>query len=153
MSWHLREWLLHVEGEFKQVLVVCRSLLTGVQLCLWCEVTCLARVGNASTFTADCYLVRSRLQNVHKAVGCTRTTHTYLDGTSPFKCQGLWTMGILHSTATLSIQRTPMVLYELRLMHRLNIFLSRFGHSGWVGSFFFRSLAILTLTLFTAQLI
>ncbi|KAF9047518.1 hypothetical protein BJ165DRAFT_1466696 [Panaeolus papilionaceus] len=27
-------------------------------------------------------------------------------------------------------------LYGLRLMHRLNIFLSCFGHSGWAGSFF-----------------
>ncbi|KAF9014579.1 hypothetical protein BDZ89DRAFT_445950 [Hymenopellis radicata] len=27
-------------------------------------------------------------------------------------------------------------LVQLRLMHRLNIFLSHFGHSGWVGPFF-----------------
>ncbi|KAE9398570.1 hypothetical protein BT96DRAFT_1106237, partial [Gymnopus androsaceus JB14] len=31
--------------------------------------------------------------------------HTYLDGTSPFTYPGLWAVEILHSTATLSIQR------------------------------------------------
>ncbi|KAJ7142249.1 hypothetical protein C8R44DRAFT_586915, partial [Mycena epipterygia] len=42
-------------------------------------------------------------------------THTYLDGIGPFTSLGLWAVGILHSTATLSS------LYGLRLMHRLNI--------------------------------
>jgi hypothetical protein len=32
-------------------------------------------------------------------------------------------------------------------MHRLNIFLSCFGHSGWAGLFFFRLFLALTLTL------
>ncbi|TBU48131.1 hypothetical protein BD309DRAFT_854519, partial [Dichomitus squalens] len=54
------------------------------------------------------------------------TTHTYLDGTSPFMYQGLWAMGASHSTATMS-SRGPCGLYGLRLMHRLNISLSRFG--------------------------
>ncbi|KNZ73859.1 hypothetical protein J132_09500 [Termitomyces sp. J132] len=37
----------------------------------------------------------------------------------------------------LSIARRPCPgLYGLRLMHRLNIFLSRSGHSGWAGAFF-----------------
>ncbi|KAH7875945.1 uncharacterized protein C8R40DRAFT_1101987 [Lentinula edodes] len=36
---------------------------------------------------------------------CVRTPHTYLDGTSPFMYPGLWAVEILHSTATLSIQR------------------------------------------------
>ncbi|KAK0209000.1 hypothetical protein DFS33DRAFT_1306821, partial [Desarmillaria ectypa] len=43
---------------------------------------------------------------------------------------------ILHSTATLSPEGV-CGLYRLRLMHRLNIFLSHFGHSGWVGLLFF----------------
>ena len=33
--------------------------------------------------------------------------HTYLDGTGSFKYLGLWAVGILHSTATLSIQGVP----------------------------------------------
>ncbi|KNZ79268.1 hypothetical protein J132_03743 [Termitomyces sp. J132] len=38
----------------------------------------------------------------------------------------------------LSIARRPCPcgLYGLRLMHRLNIFLSCSGHSGWAGAFF-----------------
>ncbi|RDB15551.1 hypothetical protein Hypma_004149, partial [Hypsizygus marmoreus] len=91
-----------------------------------------------------------------------KTTHTYLDGTSPFKYLGLWAVEILHSTATLSIlsefrnlvtlavggwdvtvtsfpirNSTGGVcgLYGLRLMHHLNIFQSRSGHSGWAGAF------------------
>ncbi len=32
-------------------------------------------------------------------------------------------------------------------MHRLNIFLSHFGHSGWVGLLFFGRKMVLTLTL------
>ncbi|KAJ7259127.1 hypothetical protein B0H12DRAFT_1279206, partial [Mycena haematopus] len=34
-------------------------------------------------------------------------THTYLDGTGPFTSLGLWAVGSLHSTATLSIQSAP----------------------------------------------
>ncbi|KAJ7268214.1 hypothetical protein B0H12DRAFT_1254129, partial [Mycena haematopus] len=34
-------------------------------------------------------------------------THTYLDGTGPFTSLGLWAVGTLHSTATLSIQSAP----------------------------------------------
>ncbi|KAF9452057.1 hypothetical protein P691DRAFT_616293, partial [Macrolepiota fuliginosa MF-IS2] len=63
------------------------------------------------------------------------TPHTYLDGTSPFTYPGLWAVGVLHSTATMSSEGVRG-LYGLRLMHRLNIFLSCFGHSGWAGSFF-----------------
>ncbi|KAI0330406.1 hypothetical protein GY45DRAFT_1221139, partial [Cubamyces sp. BRFM 1775] len=54
------------------------------------------------------------------------TSHTYLDGTSPFMYLGSWAVGSSHSTATLS-SGGPRGLYGLRLMHRLNIFLSRFG--------------------------
>ncbi|KAI0644996.1 hypothetical protein C8Q79DRAFT_911655, partial [Trametes meyenii] len=53
-------------------------------------------------------------------------THTYLDGTAPFTYTGLWAVGASHSTATLSAGG-PRGLYGLRLMHRLNISLSRFG--------------------------
>ncbi|KAL6304851.1 hypothetical protein BKA93DRAFT_732189, partial [Sparassis latifolia] len=52
--------------------------------------------------------------------------HTYLDGTSPFTYQGLWAVGSVHSTATLSSEGA-CGLCELRFMHRLNIFLSCFG--------------------------
>ncbi|KAI0057192.1 hypothetical protein BV25DRAFT_1775087, partial [Artomyces pyxidatus] len=52
--------------------------------------------------------------------------HTYLDGIGPFTYLGLWAVGTLHSTATLS-PKGARGLYGLRLMHRLNIFLSRFG--------------------------
>ncbi|KAH9048901.1 hypothetical protein EDB84DRAFT_1261685, partial [Lactarius hengduanensis] len=52
--------------------------------------------------------------------------HTYLDGISPFTYQGLWAARASHSTATLSSGGTGG-LYGLRFMHRLNIFLSRFG--------------------------
>ena len=71
--------------------------------------------------------------------------HTYLDGTSPFMDPGLWATGAFHSTATLSSEGT-CGLYGLRLMHRLNIFPSCHGHSGWAG-LSFCSLVILTLTL------
>ncbi|EKM54711.1 uncharacterized protein PHACADRAFT_53330, partial [Phanerochaete carnosa HHB-10118-sp] len=50
------------------------------------------------------------------------TPHTYLDGTSPFTYMGSWAVRISHSTATLS-PGEPCGLYELRLVHRLNIFL------------------------------
>ncbi|KAF8506003.1 hypothetical protein F5888DRAFT_1603554, partial [Russula emetica] len=52
--------------------------------------------------------------------------HTYLDGIGPFTYMGLWAMRVSHSTATLSSGETRG-LYGLRFMHRLNIFLSRFG--------------------------
>ena len=52
--------------------------------------------------------------------------HTYLDGIDPFIYLGLWAMRASHSTATLSSGGTRG-LYGLRFMHRLNIFLSRFG--------------------------
>ncbi|KAL4062211.1 hypothetical protein J3A83DRAFT_4112925, partial [Scleroderma citrinum] len=71
--------------------------------------------------------------------------HTYLDGTSPFMDTGLWAVGTFHSTATLSPEGVYS-LYGLRFMHRLNIFLSCHGHSGWAGLFFCPSM-ILTLTL------
>ncbi|KAG6334037.1 hypothetical protein ID866_5054 [Astraeus odoratus] len=58
--------------------------------------------------------------------------HTYLDGTGPFMDPGLWAAGTSHSTATLS-PGGNCGLYGLRFMHRLNIFLSCHGHSGWAG--------------------
>ncbi|KAF9567132.1 hypothetical protein CPC08DRAFT_627186, partial [Agrocybe pediades] len=61
--------------------------------------------------------------------------HTYLDGINPFRYLGLWAMGALHSTATLSSE-CACGLHGLRLMHRRNISLSRFGHSGWAGFFY-----------------
>jgi len=58
---------------------------------------------------------------------------------------GLWATGIFHSTATLSSEGT-CGLYGLRFMHRLNIFQSCHGHSGWAGlSFLFFLLLTLTL--------
>ncbi|EDR07706.1 uncharacterized protein LACBIDRAFT_298158 [Laccaria bicolor S238N-H82] len=57
------------------------------------------------------------------------TTHTYLDGISSFNYLGLWAVETLHSTATLS-SGGVYSLYALRRMHRLNISLSRIGHSG-----------------------
>ena len=56
----------------------------------------------------------------------TRNPHTYLDGIGPFMYLGLWAARASHSTATLSSGGT-CGLYGLRLMHRLNIFLSRSG--------------------------
>ncbi|OAX39319.1 hypothetical protein K503DRAFT_813838, partial [Rhizopogon vinicolor AM-OR11-026] len=35
--------------------------------------------------------------------------HTYLDGIGSFTYLGLWALGTLHSTATLSIQRVTIV--------------------------------------------
>ncbi|KAH8830974.1 hypothetical protein DL96DRAFT_1787159, partial [Flagelloscypha sp. PMI_526] len=64
------------------------------------------------------------------------TPHTYLDGTIPFTYRGWWVVDVLHSTATLSSE-DGCDLYGLRVMHCLNIFLSRHGHSGWVGLLFF----------------
>ena len=52
--------------------------------------------------------------------------HTYLDGIDSFMYLGLWAVRASHSTATLSSGGT-CGLYGLRLMHRLNIFLSRSG--------------------------
>lgn len=61
-----------------------------------------------------------------------------LDGTSLFMDIGLWAVGTFHCTATLSSEGA-CGLYGLRLMHRLNIFLSCHGHSGWAGLYFFAS--------------
>ncbi|EMD33261.1 hypothetical protein CERSUDRAFT_57211, partial [Gelatoporia subvermispora B] len=63
------------------------------------------------------------------------TPHTYLDGTSPFMYLGPWAVGAFHSTATLSSEGT-YGLYGLRLMHRLNIFLSCFGPRAGQAVFF-----------------
>ncbi|OCH89410.1 hypothetical protein OBBRIDRAFT_881620, partial [Obba rivulosa] len=63
------------------------------------------------------------------------TTHTYLDGTSPFTYQGSWAVGAFHSTATLSSEGI-YGLYSLRVMHRLNIFLSCFGPRAGQAFFF-----------------
>jgi hypothetical protein len=63
--------------------------------------------------------------------------HTYLDGIVPFIYMGLWAMRASHSTATLSPGGTRG-LYELRFMHRLNIFLSRFGPRAGRASFLSR---------------
>ncbi|KIP10156.1 hypothetical protein PHLGIDRAFT_52068, partial [Phlebiopsis gigantea 11061_1 CR5-6] len=48
--------------------------------------------------------------------------HTYLDGICLFTYLGVWAVGAIHSTATLSPEG-PCGLYGLRLVHRLNIFL------------------------------
>ncbi|KAL6301851.1 hypothetical protein BKA93DRAFT_737998, partial [Sparassis latifolia] len=61
--------------------------------------------------------------------------HTYLDGTSPFTYLGLWPVRTSHSTATMS-SGGPCGLYGLRLMHRLNIFLSCFGPRAGQAFFF-----------------
>lgn len=58
---------------------------------------------------------------------------------------GLWAVGAIHSTATLSSEGT-CGLYGLRLMHRLNIFLSCFGPRAGQAIIFCRIIA-LTLTL------
>ncbi|KAJ6546115.1 hypothetical protein B0H10DRAFT_1644599, partial [Mycena sp. CBHHK59/15] len=72
--------------------------------------------------------------------------HTYLDGIGPFTSLGLWAVGTLHSTATLSTAECACGLYGLRLMHRLNI--SQFCHGHSAGqTTFFRSSISLTLTL------
>ncbi|KAG1870687.1 hypothetical protein DFJ58DRAFT_652973, partial [Suillus subalutaceus] len=63
----------------------------------------------------------------------------------PLHVSGSWAVGTFHSTATLSSEGTCS-LCELRLMHCLNIFLSRHGHSGWVG-LVFCWFGVLTLTL------
>ncbi|KAF8145734.1 hypothetical protein K438DRAFT_2097137, partial [Mycena galopus ATCC 62051] len=42
------------------------------------------------------------------------STHTYLDGTGPFTSLGLWAVGSLHSTATLSTQSGPAACMCLR---------------------------------------
>ena len=79
--------------------------------------------------------------------------HTYLDGIGPFTYMGLWAMRASHSTATLSSGGTRG-LYGLRFMHRLNIFLSRFGPRAGRAPFLSRSgpnpnLTNLPLQLFT----
>ncbi|KAI0030896.1 hypothetical protein K488DRAFT_53235, partial [Vararia minispora EC-137] len=61
--------------------------------------------------------------------------HTYLDGTGPFMSLGPWAAGSFHSTATLSAGGA-CGLYGLRLMHRLNIFLSRSGPRAGRAFFF-----------------
>lgn len=68
-------------------------------------------------------------------VQTTITLHTYLDGISPLTYLGLWAVGVFHSTATLSSEET-YGLYGLRLMHRLNIFLSCFGPRAGQAIFF-----------------
>jgi hypothetical protein len=54
-------------------------------------------------------MVRARDCCVYKGCFETVTTHTYLDGIGSFKYLGLWAVGTLHSTATLSIQRVTTV--------------------------------------------
>ncbi|KAG2754137.1 hypothetical protein P692DRAFT_20676877, partial [Suillus brevipes Sb2] len=63
----------------------------------------------------------------------------------PLHVSGSWAVETFHSTATLSSEGV-CGLYGLRLMHRLNIFPSHHGHSGWVG-LAFCCFAGLTLTL------
>ena len=64
-----------------------------------------------------------------------RTPHTYLDGTCLFTYLGVWAVGAIHSTATLSSEGT-CGLYGLRLVHRPNIFLSCFGPRAGQAIFF-----------------
>ncbi|KAF8990112.1 hypothetical protein BDQ17DRAFT_1177263, partial [Cyathus striatus] len=52
--------------------------------------------------------------------------HTYLDGASSFMELSLWAVEVPHSTAPLS-SGNFFGLHRLRPMHRLNIFLFRFG--------------------------
>ena len=94
---------------------------------------------------ATASLVRARATGVYKFWSAIMAPHTYLDGIAPFTYLGLWLVEAPHSTATLSSGRICK-LYGLWVMHRPNIFLSRFGHSGWAGSLFC-SFAPLTLTL------
>ncbi|KAJ8588701.1 hypothetical protein M405DRAFT_689082, partial [Rhizopogon salebrosus TDB-379] len=63
----------------------------------------------------------------------------------PLHVPGSWAVGTFHSTATLSSEGAHG-LCGLRPVHRLNIFLSHHGHSGWVG-LHFCWLTVLTLTL------
>ncbi len=79
-------------------------------------------------------MVRARIRRVYKGRSDNWTPHTYLDGIGPFNYLGLWAVVVLHSTATLSPEE-HCGLYGLRPMHRLNISLSRSGHSGWAGFF------------------
>jgi hypothetical protein len=90
-------------------------------------------------------LVRASIVRIK--IWCTTSwaTHTYLDGSIPFKYLGSLASRALHSTATLSSEGARG-LYVLRCMHRLNIFLSCFGHSGWAGSLFLFFCTCLTLT-------
>ncbi|KAG2154922.1 uncharacterized protein EDB93DRAFT_1080846 [Suillus bovinus] len=59
--------------------------------------------------------------------------HTYLDGMSSFMYPGLWAVRTLHKHGDLVHTEGNHGLYELRFMHRLNIFQSCHGHSGWAG--------------------
>ena len=61
--------------------------------------------------------------------------HTYLDGIGPFIYLGLWAVGAIHSTATLSSEGIRG-LYGLRLVHRPNIFLFCFGLRAGQAFFF-----------------
>ncbi|OSX65805.1 hypothetical protein POSPLADRAFT_1131730 [Postia placenta MAD-698-R-SB12] len=61
--------------------------------------------------------------------------HTYLDGIDPFISSGLWAVEASHSTATMS-SGGLRGLYGLRLMHRLNIFLSCSGPRAGQAVFF-----------------
>ncbi|KAI0366781.1 hypothetical protein BV20DRAFT_951718 [Pilatotrama ljubarskyi] len=71
-------------------------------------------------------MVRAHAAALYNPSAHTVAPHTYLDGTSPFTYQGSWAVGASHSTATMS-SGGPCGLYGLRVMHRPNIFLSRFG--------------------------
>ncbi|KAK7043491.1 hypothetical protein R3P38DRAFT_3440854, partial [Favolaschia claudopus] len=71
--------------------------------------------------------------------------HTYLDGTGPFIYLGLWAVGTLHSTATLSIQSGPAACMCLGAC-TVSIF-SCPTTATRLGGPFFRSSAHLTLTL------
>ncbi|KAJ6532943.1 hypothetical protein B0H19DRAFT_1324636, partial [Mycena capillaripes] len=71
--------------------------------------------------------------------------HTYLDGIGPFTSLGLWAVGTLHSTATLSIQSAPAACMCLGAC-TVSIFSSS-ATATRLGGPFFRLSAVLTLTL------
>ncbi|KAJ7089523.1 hypothetical protein C8R44DRAFT_957970, partial [Mycena epipterygia] len=77
-------------------------------------------------------------------------THTYLDGIGPFTSLGLWAVGTLHSTATLSIQSAPAACMGLGSC-TVSIF-SCPTTATRLGRPFFRPSARLTLTLITSNI-
>ena len=94
----------------------------------------------SSMFWLFCYLVNHVRWSVRIRLGIKGMRVKLLKSYLPWwhkllQLPGLWAVEMLHSTATLSSEGL-CGLYALRFMHRLNIFLSCFGHSGWAGFFF-----------------
>ena len=76
----------------------------------WCASTSrnLKRKAVKTTWPRLTTMVRACSWKVYKPHPITSTPHTYLDGIGPFTYLGQWAVGILHSTATLSIQSVPV---------------------------------------------